>query len=235
MKNTIAILVSFVALLNVSGCSSSEETARESGVQVHRSGSKPINPEPQVENYVIRQGDSISVSVWGFSQFNTNGLVKANGTLNIPLLGDVIAAGLTKDQLIDDLNKKLKEYIQGEIKLTVTVVSSVVKKITVLGAVVRQENYAVPSDLTLSEALAVAGGVTPEADLKHIRILRSGMNGQPIEVDLSSYIEQGNFETMPIIRAGDTVFVPKDENLIRDLSIYMGSAVLLFSFFVLFK
>ena len=61
------------------------------------------------------------------------------------------------------------------------------------------------------------------------------MENQPIEVDLSWYVERGSMETAPIVKAGDTIFVPKEENIIKDLSVYMGGAVLLFSFFVLFK
>jgi len=229
----ISLIISSLSLLV--GCSSTKESTSTGNVQVLRSGSRSVQPEAQVEIYVLRQGDSIQVDVWGFSQFNTAGLVKPTGTLTIPLIGELQAAGLTKDQFTADLSSRLGEYIQGEIKLVITVTRKGEKKVTILGAVTRQESYPLPSDLTVAEALALAGGVTPEADLRHIRILRTGMEAQPIEVDLTWYVERGSIDTAPIVKAGDTIFVPKEENLIRDLSVYMGAAVLLFSFFVLFQ
>jgi polysaccharide export outer membrane protein len=235
MKISILFLSVIVTALFVSGCGSSNQVPKEHAVQILRSESKSIQSDTVSENYVIRQGDSIQVNVWGFAQFSTFNVVKPSGMMTMPLMGEIAAEGLTKEQFVSALEKRLSEYIQGEIKLIVTIVSKSTKKVSVFGAVTRQENYPLTSDLTLVEVLAMAGGTTPEADLRHIRILRSGPDRPPIEVDLMSFVENGNIDNVPIIRAGDTVFVPKEEDVIKQLSLYMGSAVLLFSFFVLFK
>ncbi len=235
MKSVLLLFVMFLAIF-AGGCSSSDEMAKENLTQIMRSGSRPIVPEPQSDTYVIRQGDQIQISVWGYPEFTVqNAVVKENGTINVPLVGDVVAAGLTKEQFSNDLKKKLAEYIQGEIKLTVSVLSSVVQKVTVLGAVSRQENYPLTADASLLEVISTAGGTTPDSDLRHIRILRGGVNRQPIEVDLTWYMENGDIDAIPIIRPGDTVFIPKKANVIRDLSDFLRDAIFIFGFFRVFN
>ena len=228
----------FLAAILFCGCSSSDEIAKDNLSQIIRSGSRPFQLEAQSDNYVIRQGDQVQLSVWGYPEFNTTGpsaVVKETGTLTIPLVGEMVAAGLTKEQFIEQLKKKLAEYIQGEVKLTVTVVSSQVQKVAVLGAVSKQENYTITNDVSLIEILSTAGGTTPESDLRHIKILRSGSNRQPIEVDLTWYIENGNVESIPMIRPGDTVYIPKKGNIIRELSDFMRDAIFIFGFFRVFN
>ena len=83
--------------------------------------------------------------------------------------------------------------------------------------------------------LTIAGGTTTDSDLHHIKILRGGLNYPPIEVDLASFIENGNLDAIPIIRPGDTVYVPKKENVVRDLSDFVRDAIFIFSFFRVFN
>jgi protein involved in polysaccharide export with SLBB domain len=121
------------------------------------------------------------------------------------------------------------------VKLTVTVTSTVTQKVAVLGEVSKQENYPLLFDSPLIEVLTAAGGTTADSDLRHVKILRGGMNRQPIEVDLTWYMENGNIEAIPMVRPGDTIFVPKKANIIRDLSDFMRDAIFIFGFFRVFN
>lgn len=229
-----AILLLALGLLLFAGCGSSD-IAKENLTQIIRSGSRPIQMEAQSDSYVIRQGDQMQISVWAYPEFNTQTVVKELGQISVPLVGEMTAAGLTKDQFTQQLTRKLADYIQGEIKVTVTIVSATPQKVTVLGEVSRQENYPLTTDATLIEVLSTAGGTTAESDLRNIKILRSGLNRQPIEVDLTWYMENGNIESIPVIRPGDTVFVPKRSNIIRELSDFMRDAIFIFGFFRVFN
>ncbi len=229
----LALVLTAAALL-VTGCSTGD-VAKENLTQIIRSGSRPIQVEAQSDNYVIRQGDQIQVAVWAYPEFNTTTVVKELGQVSVPLVGDLTAAGLTKDQFTQQLTKKLADYIQGEIKVTVTIVSTTPQKVTVLGEVVHQENYPLTTDATLLEVLSTAGGTTSESDLRNIKILRNGLSRQPIEVDLTWYMENGNIESIPVIRPGDTVYVPKRANIIRELSDFMRDAIFIFGFFRVFN
>jgi polysaccharide export outer membrane protein len=233
MKNIIVFFLLFA--LVAFGCSSSEEIAKENLTQIMRSGSKPIQAETQADNYVIRRSDQVQVKVWGYPEFDATVPVKETGAITMPLLGDLAAVGLTKEQLVDQLKQKLTVYIQGEVKLTVTITSTVTQKVAVLGEVSKQENYPLMFDSPLIEVLTAAGGTTADSDLRHVKILRGGMNRQPIEVDLTWYMENGNVEAIPMVRPGDTIFVPRKANIIRDLSDFMRDAIFIFGFFRVFN
>jgi polysaccharide export outer membrane protein len=235
MKNITKVISIVVISTLIIGCSSSDEMTKDNLTQIIRSGSKSIQVEAQSDNYIIRQGDQIKLSVWSYPEFNTDGPVKETGAITVPLVGEIVAAGLTKEQFSDQMQKKLAEFIQGEVKLTVSVQSTVAQKVAVLGAVSKQENYPVTSDISLLEILSTAGGTTAESDLRHVKILRGGMSRQPIEVDLTWYIENGNIESLPIIRPGDTIYIPKKANVIRELSDFMRDAIFIFGFFRVFN
>lgn len=229
---SLALIMAFSFI--VVGCGSDELT-KDNLTQIIRSGSRPIQVEAQSDNYLIRQGDQIQVSVWDYAEFNAQAVVRELGTITIPHIGEMQAAGFTKQQFTDELTKKLSNYIRGEVRLTVSIVSAAPQKVTVIGAVSRQENYPLTTDATLLEVLSSAGGTTPESDLRNIKILRAGQNRAPIEVDLGWYIENGNIESIPIVRPGDTIFVPKQANVVRDLSEFMRDAIFIFGFFRVFN
>lgn len=233
MKTITVIFIIFSTLL--CSCSSSDDVAKENLSQIIRTASRPIQAEAQSENYVIRQGDQIKISVWGYPEFTSEGLVKETGTFTVPLVGELVVGGLTKEQFTDQLKQKLAVYIKGEIQLTIAVISTILPKVAVLGAVTRQDNYTITNDVSLIEILSTAGGTTQDSDLRHIKIIRTGKNSEPLEVDLIAYIEKGKVETIPMVRPGDTVYVPKKSNIVRELSDFMRDAIFIFGFFRIFN
>jgi polysaccharide export outer membrane protein len=225
-----AMLISSCFLFG--GCSSSDQSA--TSTRIIRSTSSPIQQE-ETESHVIKQGDQMQISVWGYPEFDFRGPVTESGTIVIPLVGETNVAGLTKAEFKETLKKKLAVYIQGEIQLNLSIASTAVQKVAVLGAVVRQDNYTMIYDTPLLEVLTTAGGLIPESDLHHIKILRSDLNRPPLEVDLTGYIETGNISSIPVVRPGDTVIVPRKENLFREASDYLRDVAFLIIFFQAIK
>ncbi len=191
--------------------------------------------EAQSDTYIIRQGDQIQISVWGYPEFNTTSTVKEGGKLSVPLIGDMVVVGYTRQQFVEQLKQRLAEYIQGEIKLNVAISSALAQKISVLGEVSRQENYPFTEEATLLEVLSSAGGTTADSDLRHIKIYRRGASREPLEVDLAWYLENGEVESIPLVRPGDTVYVPRKGNIVRELSDFMRDAIFIFGFFRVFN
>lgn len=181
--------------------------------------------------YILREGDNIQILVWGYPEFSTTAVVKEGGSVTIPLVGEIPAANQTKENFTASLRKKLAEYIQGDIRLTVTIVGSQIYRVAVLGEVRRPENYPVNGDVSLVEILSAAGGTNPESDLNRIKIIRNNGRKDNLEVDLARHVENGTLEKIPKVRPGDTVFVPKKENVVRDVSEFIRDVILLFGFF----
>ena len=185
----------------------------------------------QTADYVYGKGDQLQVTVLGYNEFTTVASVKENGMLAMPMIGDIQAAGMTKEEFIASLQKRLAEFIQGDIKITVAVLSSVGQRVTVLGAVVRPDNYVISSEVSLLEIITMAGGYSADARLTRIKIIHKDKLNPPSEVDLEYYIERSDIENMPKVRPGDIVYVPRQQNFIREFGEFFRDVAFLFTLF----
>jgi len=109
------------------------------------------------------------------------------------------------------------------------------KRVSVMGAVNKQGNYPAMGEMSLVEIIADAGGAAPDADLRHVKIFTGGRVGDAEDVDLERYLENGSIGDVPEIKPGDTVFVPAQDNLIREVSRYAEDVLVLFGFFSLLR
>lgn len=184
----------------------------------------------QAPTYIIGKGDQLLVTVWGYNEFTTQATVRDDGNITIPLLGDIKAAGLTKEEFIENLKKKLADYVQGDINITVSVISSVGQRVTVLGAVRRPANYPVSGDINLLELISMAEGYDPDARLSAIKIFHKD-NPKPTEVDLETHLEMATIDKIPRVNPGDLVFVPRRENVVREFGEFFRDVAFLFTLF----
>ena len=181
-------------------------------------------------NDLIKPGDKIQIMVWGYPEFNTTTTVKDFGTITVPLIGDVMAAGMNQNDFSKQIKQQLTVYVKGDPKITVSHIE-MDKLVSIMGAVSKQDNYPVIYNEQLVELIAAAGGPVPGADLRHIKIFRNSMKNNVIEVDLTDHLQNGSIATIPKVKPGDTVFVPVEENLMREISDYARDILLLFGFF----
>ena len=191
-----------------------------------------ISPaQNQGGDYVIGKGDQLLVTVFGYNEFTTTQTVKDNGAITMPLIGDVEASGLTKDEFIGNLRKRLAEYVQGEVKITVAILASVGQRVTVLGAVTRPDNYPIANEMNLLELVSMAGGYLPDARMHRVKIFHKDKLIPPTAVALESYIERSDIEGMPKVRAGDIVFVPRQQNFVKEFGEFFRDVAFLFTLF----
>ena len=224
----LGITISF----NICGCSSADVSTRQSPSR-STTPTQYITPQAFTDTSRIAVGDSISFSVWQYPEFTARGVVKATGTIGVPLVGEILALGYSAEEFTQQLKRRLGEFIKGDIKLNV-VVTIALPKITVLGAVSRQGSFPTSLDVALLEVLSAAGGWSPDSDTRFVRITR----GNPIsseassfEVDVDDHLSRGDIRSLPSIRPGDVVYVPKKENYVRELSEFFRDALLLIGLF----
>ena len=161
------------------------------------------------KDYVIQAGDVLEISVWREKDLEKVVLVRPDGGINFPLVGEVIATGKTIDQLQNELATKLKKYVPDPV-VTVSVKQALGNKIFVIGKVNRPGEIVTNRNMDVMQALSVAGGLTPFASSNKIKILRRDENGEIKSIPFKySNVEKGkDLEQNIILRGGDIVVVP---------------------------
>lgn len=186
--------------------------------------------------YVIRPGDEIEILVWEQPSFNTLTTVSRLGTIAIPLVGEMMVSGLTKEELKRDLEGKLAEYIRDEINLTISIRNTDILIVSVLGMVTRPDNYPVVDQTSIFRILSTAGGTTEEANLKQVKLYRQQGPEDYVTLNLFEYLESGQMNSNALlVRPGDIVYVPKKENVVREMSEFLRDVIILFGIFRVFN
>jgi polysaccharide export outer membrane protein len=232
-KATTSIL--FVLILGIisSGCSTSNKL--KSGPDFAMPDS--LKESVVIENtYQIQTGDEIEILVWEQPNFNTLTTVSSLGSIAVPLVGEIQVTGLTKEELRRELTRRLSNYIKGDIGLTISIRNTDRLMVSVFGMVTRPDNYPVVNQSSIFRVLSNAGGPTPEANLKKVLVYRSKYSGESQEIDLTKYLNSGELGSVELlIQPGDIIFIPRKENVVRDMSEFLRDVVVLFGIFRVFN
>lgn len=160
-------------------------------------------------DYRLQPGDFVSISVWKENDLKTVALVRPDGGLSFPLVGDVAAAGHTLGQVRDVLAQRLKPYIPDPV-VTVAIKEIGGDHVYVLGRVNRPGEYPFSQPVDVMQALSLAGGATPFASLNHIVILHRDSSGEQHATRFRySQVAHGrDLSQNVLLHSGDTVVVP---------------------------
>lgn len=160
------------------------------------------------DTYVLQPGDVVNVSVWREPDLDRTLLVRPDGGISFPLAGDLAAAGRTVDELTAELVARLTKFIPGPV-VTVSLQENLGNRIYVTGRVAKPGVYLINQDVNVMQALAMAGGLTPFAKLKDIKVLRrEGGAERAIPFNYKQVQRGEGLEQNIILRPGDTVLVP---------------------------
>jgi len=171
------------------------------------SASSHVTPPHVDENYVIGPLDVLLVNVWKEQALSGNILVRPDGMISMSLIGDIKASTLTPLQLADQISDKLKKYIQDP-KVTVVISQIHSKIVYMLGEVGKKGPIEMTPEMTLLEAISIAGGPTDYANTKKIYILRNE-DGKHLKIPVR-YKEalKGNQSCNVQLKPNDTIVVP---------------------------
>jgi len=121
--------------------------------------------------YLIAPGDVIQVKVFNQDQLTTRAKVRADGKVSLPLVNDVRAMGLTPVALANEIQEQLKQFVKAPL-VTVSVEESRPAVVYVAGEVAKPAPYPIESCSGVLQALVNAGGLTVNARLDRIFVLR---------------------------------------------------------------
>lgn len=158
-------------------------------------------------NYILGTDDGIMVHVWKEPTISGPLVIRPDGRISLPLVGDLPAAGMTPMALANEISDGLKKFINDpSVTVTVTAVNS--RKVYLTGEVVRQGPVPLTHQLTMLQAISMAGGLTPYANRKKIYILR-GTEGKQVKIpfNYTKAVKEGNQQGVVLV-PGDTIVVP---------------------------
>ena len=160
-------------------------------------------------DYRLQPGDIVTISVWKEKDLETEALVRPDGGLSFPLVGDVAAAGHTLRQVRDALTERLRPYIPDPV-VTVAMKEIGGDHVYVLGRVNRPGEYPFSQPIDVMQALSLAGGTTPFASLNHIVILHRDSSGEQHSMRFRyAQVAHGkDLSQNVLLHSGDTVVVP---------------------------
>lgn len=168
------------------------------------------NPPSQGQmphDYRIVPGDVLEISVWREDGLNNKVLVRADGGISYPLIGSATAGGLTVDQLRGELKNRLAEFLTDP-EVSVAVVNSN-QRVYVVGKVNKPGDFPMSSRITVMQALALAGGLSPFADRDDIGVLRRDGSGTiRLPFDYDSVEDGEDLQQNILLENGDVVVVP---------------------------
>ncbi len=170
-----------------------------------------VSASPQMQDYVLGEGDLIEITVFEVPELSTKTRVGARGHVTLPLLGPVELTGLTSreaEQKIEDLYRA--RYLRNP-SVSVFVREQVSGKITLLGEVKKPGTYALLSRQHVLDVLAMAEGLSERAG-RTVQVRRTEhQQQQPTTymIDLDEVIKGGHDAMNMEIRGGDVIYVPE--------------------------
>jgi len=159
------------------------------------------------DDYIIGADDTLHISVWKEPDLTETLPVRPDGKISMPLLNDVVAAGMTPTQLAASITEKLKKYV-ADPRVTVVVTAMNSQKVYLTGEVLHPGPTALTPNMTVLQALAGAG-FTQFANTKGIYVLRTENGKQhKIPVNYKKLIKGEAVDQNLMLKPGDTVVVP---------------------------
>lgn len=179
--------------------------------------SSPAHPPDKsrlivTSDYIIGPEDVLEITVWRNQELSKQVVVRPDGRISLPLIGDVTAVGKTPAHLTDEITVKLRDFKENpNVAIVVREVNSY--SIFVLGEVTKPGRYPLKSKTTLLQGITIAGGFTQVAARNNLVVFRLGDNGNGEEKIRASYddivLRDGSRQNIEL-KPGDTVVVPSE-------------------------
>ena len=160
------------------------------------------------DDYVIGEEDVLTITVWKEHDLSGSLVVRPDGKITVPLVGEIGVVGMKPVQLQALLAEKLKPFVNvPQVSVAVNQINS--RKVYLIGQVVREGTVPINNSATVLQVLAGAGGLRDFAKRKKIYILRKqGDEEIRFPFDYDAAIKGRNREQNIRLEPGDTVVVP---------------------------
>jgi polysaccharide export outer membrane protein len=200
IQKNAAIFLGAILCLCVSCAPVSKEALDEAA--------KPVSKE-----FLLGPEDVLEVTVWRNQDLSRTVVVRPDGKISLPLVGDVQASGLTASQVAAKIAARLTEFKENpNVSVSVKEVNSYF--IYVLGEVLKPGKYPIKSYATVLQGVSLAGGFSNFASKNKMAVIRTvtNSNGEQHQIRIPVPYDEmlsgkGTIENF-VLKSGDTIVVP---------------------------
>jgi len=168
-------------------------------------------PDPRTQEYVLGPSDVLRINVWKTPDLSGEATVRPDGTISLPLIGDLRAGGRTSSQIRAEIAQRMVTFVKDESAIvTVSVLTINSYRFVVSGNVEKAGAYSANHYVTVSEAIALAGGPNRFATPDETVIIRTdaGRGKHRIPIDYPSILNGTHPEQDLPLLPGDMLYVP---------------------------
>ena len=199
----------FIGLLlgGLAGCAGEPHLPDQQGAEAGRGASV------LVDAYKMDVGDVVAVNVWKNPELSVTEPIRPDGKISLPLIGDVMAAGLEPEVLASNIEQKLSNYVKNpnvSIILTSLAGHEFLSRIRVTGSVESDVSITYHQGMTVLDAVLEAGSLDLYADGNRTRLYRRTADGsEAYDIRLDDIMKNGDMTTNVYLMPGDIVSVPE--------------------------
>ena len=192
----------------LSACATSEPNLPPASERDLSSG-----PSVLIDSYKIAVGDQVQINVWKNPELSLSVPVRPDGKISLPLIGDVMATGMTPEGLSRKIEGMLSEYVRSP-NVTVILTSlqghAFLSRIRITGSVNKNVSIPYHQGMTVLDAVLEAGSVDLYADANHTKVHRRTRSGTvAYDIRLKDIMEDGDMRTNIPLLPGDVITVPE--------------------------
>lgn len=183
-----------------------------------------VNPSHSGSSYKMRSGDNIELIVYGHDDISSRStssirstdsnpyVVRPDGKLGLPLIGDVYCQNRSVDDVVNEITCRLAEYIIDP-KVSINITKLGTTRVYVLGEVRNQGLQELDKSHNLLDAVSKAGGFTQKSAKRRVYVVRQGLDNFVTEVDMLALLRRGNQSCNIELQEGDSVYITSNHKM----------------------
>jgi len=162
----------------------------------------------EVGGYMVNPGDILEISIWKEVDLQKQVVVRPDGYFSFPLTGDIRAEGRTVEDVRGDIATRVSRFVPDPV-VSVAILKAEGSKVYVVGQVNRPGEFPINRFVDIVQAISMAGGTTPFAQLDNIKVLRrEGATQIAIPFAYGDIAAGKRLQQNIVLKPGDTVLVP---------------------------
>jgi len=163
------------------------------------------------QEYTVGEGDVLDINVYENEDLSTTVRVSSDGTIRVPLVGEISVKDLTVSQVSSKIEKLFADGYLVNPQVDVFIAEHRSKKAIILGQIRKPGQYELRGRITFLEFVSKAGGLTAEAGSTAIikRISKPGTKPEQIILDLEKLIKKGETSLNILIQDNDSIYISK--------------------------